>query len=597
MLVTVDFETEAIDGNEPPKPVGVALWEEGQEPEYLAWGHPEGNNTTKSVVERRLKSLWRHHELLFHNAKFDLAVAEKWMDCPLPSWERIHDTMFLLFLHEPHASSLSLKPSAERILGLPPEEWDAVEDWLVDHGFARKGSKGWGAFISKAPVSVVGPYAVGDVVRTYKLYERLLPLIPRGAYDRERRLLPILMRNEREGIRVDARGLRAGWKQATGDREKADQWLRKRLKAPDLNVDADREVAAALDKHGLISAWTLTPTGQRSVSKKNLTPDKFTDPQVASVLGYRARLATCISTFYAPWIDMGARIHTSWNQVRQSHGFDSFNGARTGRLSSNPNFQNIPTDFEHKDDGYVYPKFLKVAPLPLMRNYLLPDARQQWGCRDYNQQELRILAHFEEGGLRDAYLADPRLDIHTFVQQKIAEVLGQTLERKTVKVLNFGMVYGMGAARLAEAVKVSVDDAQRLKAAQRQALPGLKALEQAIRDTARGGGYVETWGGRRYYSEEPSWVGGELRTFEYKLLNYLVQGSAADCTKEALIRYDAARKEGRLLVTVHDEINITAPKKAMKREMEILRECMESVEFDVPMISDGKVGATWGTLA
>ena len=87
-----------------------------------------------------------------------------------------------------------------------------------------------------------------------------------------------------------------------------------------------------------------------------------------------------------------------------------------------------------------------------------------------------------------------------------------------------------------------------------------------------------------------------MQTFEYKLLNYLIQGSAADCTKEAIIRYDAVRQESRFLVTVHDEINISAPAKAIKKEMALLREAMQSVEFDVPMLSDGKTGPRWSSL-
>jgi DNA polymerase I-like protein with 3'-5' exonuclease and polymerase domains len=141
-----------------------------------------------------------------------------------------------------------------------------------------------------------------------------------------------------------------------------------------------------------------------------------------------------------------------------------------------------------------------------------------------------------------------------------------------------------------------VEEARFIKAAQRKAIPGLAELDAGIKAAARAGDPIRTWGGRLYYTEEPKMIDGRMRTFEYKLLNYLIQGSAADCTKEAVIRFDEARRESRFLVTVHDEINISAPAKAMKQEMQILREVMASVEFDAPMISDGKVGKSWGTL-
>jgi len=89
---------------------------------------------------------------------------------------------------------------------------------------------------------------------------------------------------------------------------------------------------------------------------------------------------------------------------------------------------------------------------------------------------------------------------------------------------------------------------------------------------------------------------GHIQMFEYKLLNYLIQGSAADCTKQAIINYDSVKKHGRLLCTVHDEINLSVPKKAVKSEMKLLKEAMEAVEFDVPMISDCKVGPNWAAI-
>ena len=99
-----------------------------------------------------------------------------------------------------------------------------------------------------------------------------------------------------------------------------------------------------------------------------------------------------------------------------------------------------------------------------------------------------------------------------------------------------------------------------------------------------------------YYTEPPKVINKRLCSFEYKLLNYLIQGSAADCTKEAVIRYHDVKRDGRFLVTVYDEITNSAPKKAYKQEMQLMREVMGSIEFDIPMISDGKTGKSWGDL-
>jgi DNA polymerase I-like protein with 3'-5' exonuclease and polymerase domains len=121
-------------------------------------------------------------------------------------------------------------------------------------------------------------------------------------------------------------------------------------------------------------------------------------------------------------------------------------------------------------------------------------------------------------------------------------------------------------------------------------------LEKALKDQGKAGLPIRSWGGREYYTEPPKIIDGHTQTFEYKLLNYLIQGSAADCTKQALINYHALRQRSRFMTTVHDEINISCPKSAVKKEMELLREAMASVAFDVPMLSDGKIGPNWGNL-
>ena len=607
---TIDFETAAIERRPkyPPVPVGFSIMKAGErKPTYHRWGHPTGNNTTKQAARAVLLDSWKSgRTLLFHNAKFDVDVAEEHMGMPRLSWERYHDTLYLLFLHDPHAMSLSLKPAAERILGMAPEERDAVADWLIDNGIIKKNQRGKaGAYISVAPGDVVDPYANGDVVRTRKLFDFIYPsIVKRGmgeAYDRERRLMPILLDNEKIGIRADERKLRTDLKHYEEATIIVDNWLRKRLKAKDLNVDSDVEVAEALERNNMITEWVQTPSGKNSVAKKNLTLDKFRDKRVAHALGYRNRLATCMGTFMRPWLEMaqesGGTIYTNWNQVRQSHGNDGFAGARTGRMSSSPNFQNIPKSFEDRDDAYTHPAHLNIPELPLMRQYILPDKGQVFCHRDYNQQELRILGHFEDDTLQAEYNAKPRMDIHTFVQEQIEEIYGLKLARSSVKILNFGMIYGMGLGKLAAGMKVSVEDAKKIKNAQLQAIPGLKALAKSISARGKAGDAIRTWGGREYFCEPPKIIDGRMQTFEYKLLNYLIQGSAADCTKEAVIRYhDQKKRNGRFLVTVHDEINLSVPKAHVASEMALLRKVMQSVEFDVPMMSDGKTGTNWSTL-
>lgn len=618
----IDFETKGIKRRPkyPPVPVGVSIQRIGErKPTYYAWGHPCENNCDIAKPRAILRDIARSGKpMLFHNGKFDYDVAVTHMGMPEVSWDRIHDTLFLLYLDNPHAFNLSLKPSAERLLGMPPEEQDDVVNWLIEHqdqlraeglidqellGYTDKGTpkritaSNAGSHIAVAPGKLVGRYAGGDVVRTLKLFRRLWPIIDKAgmlpAYDRERRLMPILLRNEREGVPVDVRTLSNDIDRYTQAQAQVDAWLRKRLKTKELNFDAPNEVADALDRAGIVTEWNVTATGKRSTSKANLTPGMFKDKRVASALGYRQRVGTCLETFMKPWMTMAqhkGRIYTNWNQVRNS---DSGKGTRTGRLSSNPNFQNLPKDWYDKADGYAHPVHIDVPELPFIRKYVVPEKGHLFCHRDYNQQELRILAHFEDGKLMHAYREEPRLDVHNFVGGEIQRITGAQFGRREVKILNFGMMYGQGAGSLSEKIGCDVMEARTLRKAQQRALPDVQELDKSIKAAAKAGEPIRTWGGRLYYCEEPVIIDGRTMTWEYKLLNYLIQGSAADATKEAMIRYDEMRKESRMLLSVHDEINISAPRKAAKREMEILREAMEGLNFDVPMISDGKIGANW----
>jgi len=166
-MITLDFETEAIVGSPlvtPPRPVGIAI---------LSEDYPAGDYLTGDQMKRCwTDSLASDEDLLFHNAPFDLSVGKHWLGGTMPEWSRIHDTMYLLFMADPYAKSLSLKPSAERYLGDPPETQNTLHDWILCNvrGATKRNA---GAYISEAPRELVAPYAIDDVLKTRNLYDFL----------------------------------------------------------------------------------------------------------------------------------------------------------------------------------------------------------------------------------------------------------------------------------------------------------------------------------------------------------------------------------------------------------------------------------------
>lgn len=616
--VGIDFETFPIRSRPhyPPVPVGVSIQWPGKAPRYWAWGHPTGNNCTWAEAQAELKRAWAHKDgIVCHHGKFDLDVAEVHMGLPMPHWSKCHDTLFLLFLDDPHQIELGLKPAAARLLDLPPDEKDAVVDWLVEHqpidglrlNRGRQGERYAGAYVAFAPGEVVGPYANGDTVRTTRLFELLWDKTrERGmgpAYDLERELQPILLQMERQGVRVDLKRLRADVSSYRGWMGTLDAWILKRLKDPGLNIDSGDQLAKAMITAGKAdpSLMGITKGGKVATNKAALAAG-VTDKVLAAVLKYRSQLKTCLGTFMEPWLEMaessGGFIYTTWNQVKAESGSGSV-GTRTGRLSSTPNFQNIPKEFEEIFASVKCP-WPDLPPLPMVRGYVAAyeDSHLLIG-RDYSQQEPRILAHFEDGALLKQYLDNPWLDFHDNAKEHLERITGRTYQRKPVKNINLGLIYGQGVGSLAEKNGSTVEETKDIKEKILAMYPGLRSLYRDMRTLSKSNEPFRTWGGREVYCEPPKIVNGRIMEFDYKMVNYLIQGSAAECTKRAIINFYHAAVEAkrwgvwRLLLQVHDELVVSAPKAEAAKAMKALKEAMESVEFDVPMLSEGEWGSRW----
>jgi DNA polymerase I-like protein with 3'-5' exonuclease and polymerase domains len=287
------------------------------------------------------------------------------------------------------------------------------------------------------------------------------------------------------------------------------------------------------------------------------------------------------------------RIHADINQIRSDQG-----GTVTGRFSyHNPNLQQLPA--RNKDLG------------PMIRSLFLPDEGCTWGCFDYSQQEPRLVAHYAAlykfpsvYEVIDEYNNDSSTDFH----QMVAEMA--QIPRSQAKTINLGLFYGMGKTKLQAELGVSKEKAVELFEQYHAKVPFVKQLINAASNRAQERGQIRTLLGRlcRFHLWEPNMFGmhkalpheealqehgpGIKRAMTYKALNKLIQGSAADMTKKAMVDL---YKEGIIAhIQIHDELDLSveSPEQA-KRIIDIME---NAVTLEVPNKVDYESGQTWGDI-
>ena len=608
-LATIDYETEAIDQRPayPPRPVGVAIKARGS-CKYYAWAHPTENNCSVGDVLPILLDHYENARCIFHNCAFDIDVGLTHLSLP---WPRVYDdTEFLAFLNDPREPSLALKKLADVYLDMPPDEQDELKDWILTNveGAKRAPTK-WGAHIAKAPGKLVGKYARGDVVRTEKLYKLFRPIIAERmdeAYDREIRLVKTKLSMESRGIQTRHKAIKRDYPKYKKAWDDVDKALRRKLKitkaidadSPNgfFNINSPAQLADALDRNDLVNEWVYTDKGSRSVSVENLK-QSCTDKRFLNLYAIYSTLGTYLNMYMAPWLNAGAkdggRIYPTFNQVRtnQDHGDFKSYGTKTGRPSvSNPNFNNLPANIyksKNRDVLIALKSYLAKYGVNFvgLRDYIAPSAGNYLAGRDYAQQEIRVLAHYEDGALMRAFQTDPRLDIHNYMIGQIRAQFGVTLSRDQVKAIAFGLIYGLGLTGLADKLDTTYDQAKRLKRAYLGFMPGVTDLDKALRRNADADEPIYTLGGRRYYCEPDKIIKGEYRSFEYRLINLLIQGTSADMTKDAMLRIDEALPD-TIILQLYDEIITDTPDH--KHALEVMRDCMERPYLDVPTPTDAE---------
>ena len=563
--------------------VGVSL-STGDWCAYYPIAHEGGGNMDRKMVLKWLQDQMNHESTkIFHNAMYDIC----WLRAiGINVKGKIVDTMIAAALVDENRLRYDLNGCGRDYIGKGKDEsalYEAAKSWGVDPK----------AEMYKLPAMYVGAYAERDAQLTFELWQELKKQIMHqdisDIFEMETKLFPVLVDMRFLGVRVDKDQAYREKKLMLHEENQLLGSVYADTKI-DVQIWAARSIAKVFDKLGLPYDRT-EKTGAPSFTKNFLA--NHPHPIVKNIAKARE-----INKAHTTFIDtilkysLNGRIHAEINQLRSEGG-----GTVTGRFSmNNPNLQQIPA--RNKELG------------PRIRSLFLPEEDHTWGCFDYNQQEPRLVVHY--AALQNLYGVDDV--VHAYMQgdadfhQIVSDMAN--IPRSQAKTINLGLFYGMGKNKLQAELGINKLQAEDLFKQYHSKVPFVKQLMDSVMARAQSAGKVRTLLGRlcRFHLWEPNQFGihkplphdaaltehgpGIRRAYTYKALNRLIQGSAADMTKKAMIDLHA---EGILPhLQVHDELDISI---GSEKEAQRIKDIMEgAVTLEVPNKVDYEFGKNWGSI-
>lgn len=396
-------------------------------------------------------------------------------------------------------------------------------------------------------------------------------------------LVPVLAEMEKQGVGIDAAAFRTFLDEVQAELDRLTHVVHTIAGKP-FNIRSAQQLGEILYTALQLPSPRKTSGGQASTSQETLEKLAGQHVIIENILQFR-KLEKMRSTYLAPLpriIDARGRIHTTFNQKATA----------TGRLSSsNPNLQNIPVR----------------GPLgKRMRSCFVAGKDHLFVSADYSQVELRVLAHMSRDAALLAAFRDGE-DIHTRTAALVYDVPPDAVsadQRRNAKTINFGLIYGMGAQKLAQELKIPGSEAREFIARYFARLSGLKAFYESVENSAREQGYVTTLGGRRRHLPDILSANGQAQALARRqAINTVIQGSAADIIKLAMlaVAHDAHIKSlgARIILQVHDELLLETPANTVREVGMRVAELMESVrpggeKLLVPLAVDWGTGPDWG---
>ena len=562
---------------------------------YIPIRHNGGGNLDEKIVNRWLKKVFEcPADKIMHNAQYDAGWIRR-MGFDLKG--KIFDTMLIGSLLDENRFSYSLNALAFDYLDKTKSE-KLLNEAAQAFGLDPKSE------MYKMPAMFVGPYAEADAEITLELFNFFQSkIITEGVsdiVDLETRLLPCLIDMTWRGVRVDldkAERLR----DELLKREKGVLQSIKKLTGMDVEIWAAQSIAKAFEKLEL--SYPRTEKDAPSFTKSYLSDHVHELPKlIVEARNLNKTSGTFINTILKHCRSDG-RIHSHINQIRSDDG-----GTVSGRISmNNPNLQQIPA----RDPELG----------PMIRGLFLPEEGDQWAAIDFSQQEPRILVHYahvfgqnRNSPLRGAeefvtmYNSDPKTDFHTMVAE-MAQI-----PRKQAKTINLGMMYGMGVNKLADQLGIEADEARDIIKQYHSRVPFVKGLMNGVMNRLNekdSKGELRSLLGRkcRFPLWEPDGFAmnkalpfedavktyGDTvrlkRAYTYKALNRLIQASAADMTKKAMV--DLYESGHLPLIQIHDEIAMSVKTVADAKNIAKIME--NALPLSVPNLCDVEVGPSWGS--
>ncbi|MCS6778283.1 MAG: DNA polymerase I [Geminicoccaceae bacterium] len=577
--LAIDTETTSLDVMK-AELVGVSLAVEPGEGFYVPLGHRDASGRhldgqpPLDAVLARLRRVLEDPSILKigHNIKYDLTVLAR---AGLGRIEPLDDTMLLSYALDGGKHGHGMDELAKRWLDYETVPYEAV---------CGKGSGQIG--FERVPIDKATEYAAEDAEVTLRLWlairPRLLEERMMALYERiERPLPPIVAAMERAGIRVDADKLRA--LSAVFGREMAALEERAtKLAGRPFNLGSPKQLGEVLfDELGMGGAGRKTKTGAYATSAEVLEELAAQGHELPRVILEWRQLQKLTRTYTDALVEQidprTGRVHTAYMLA----------ATNTGRLSSTePNLQNIPVRT---------PEGRKI------RAAFVAESGHKLLSADYSQIELRVLAHIADiAPLKEAFAKG--LDIHSLTAAQMFKIPVDQVPaelRRSAKMINYGIVYGIGAFGLSQRLGIPQAEAKAYIDRYFEQYPGIRDYMERAKAEAREKGYVTTLFGRRCWIPDITNRLPSRRSYaERQAINAPIQGTAADIVKRAMIRVARAlEREGsraRLLLQVHDELLLEVPEDDVEPTAKLVKSVMEgAAQLSVPLVVDTGAGASW----